>query len=76
MFYPAKVEINFHIVCSHTKEYQSYKAKDPIISKFAGQRSCYASSGVCPSPAKKWLDASSKENPELSKKWSHSSFME
>jgi len=25
---------NFHIVCSHTKAYQSYKSNDPIISKF------------------------------------------
>jgi len=52
MFYPAKVEINFHIVCSYTKEYQSYKLKDPIISKFAGRTSCYATSGVSMPPAK------------------------
>ncbi len=52
MFHPAKEEIIFHIVCSRTKEYQSYGLNDPIISKFAGQRSCYATSGVCPSPAK------------------------
>jgi len=43
---------NFHIVCSCTKEYKSYKSTDLIISKFAGQRSCYPTSGVCPSPVK------------------------
>jgi len=48
MFYPAKVEMICDIVCSHMKEYQSYKLKDSIISKFAGQTSCYATSGVSP----------------------------
>jgi len=55
MFYPAKVEMIHDIVCSHIKEYQSYKLKDLIISKFAGQTSCYAMSGVSPSPAKALL---------------------
>jgi len=52
MFYPAKVEMIHDIVCSCTKEYQSYNVSDSIISKFAGRTSCYAASGVSPSPAK------------------------
>jgi len=31
VFHPAKEEIIFHIVCSRTKEYQSYGSNDPIF---------------------------------------------